>query len=382
MKILVLTKRQYMGKDLLDDRFGRFRELPLALAQRGHHMEGLALSYRRRKETKIEDISETGDARVGWQSINLVPGLRTGLIDYFKQARSLIRNFQPDVIWAASDAYHAILGYRLAQTFRIKCVIDLYDNFEAFGATKIPGVLSWFRKAVTNADGVTCFSQRLAEYIISSYPRHKPTAIVESGFAPNLFYLRNQSVCRQQLALPQDVRIIGTAGALHPSRDIESLFRAYELLAAEDNRLHLILAGPRPRSLRIPSGPRVHDLKLLPHSQVPLLINSLDVAVVGYRDTAQGRYSFPQKVYEMLACQIPIIAASVGSVQDILNISPRCLFEPENPVSLAGAARFQLEHKHIARFSPPTWEAMAGRLETFFQALLGNTSGAEHQAPQ
>ena len=27
MKILVLTKRQYMGKDLLDDRFGRFWEL-------------------------------------------------------------------------------------------------------------------------------------------------------------------------------------------------------------------------------------------------------------------------------------------------------------------------------------------------------------------
>ena len=40
MKILVLTKRQYMGKDLLDDRFGRFRELPLEFALRGevlHH---------------------------------------------------------------------------------------------------------------------------------------------------------------------------------------------------------------------------------------------------------------------------------------------------------------------------------------------------------
>jgi hypothetical protein len=33
MKIFVLTKRQYMGKDLLDDRFGRFRELPLELAK-------------------------------------------------------------------------------------------------------------------------------------------------------------------------------------------------------------------------------------------------------------------------------------------------------------------------------------------------------------
>ncbi len=33
MKILVLTKRQYMGKDLIGDRFGRFRELPLELAR-------------------------------------------------------------------------------------------------------------------------------------------------------------------------------------------------------------------------------------------------------------------------------------------------------------------------------------------------------------
>jgi teichuronic acid biosynthesis glycosyltransferase TuaC len=40
MKILVLTKRQYMGKDLLDDRFGRFRELPLELARLGHEVIG------------------------------------------------------------------------------------------------------------------------------------------------------------------------------------------------------------------------------------------------------------------------------------------------------------------------------------------------------
>jgi hypothetical protein len=48
MKILVLNKRQYMGKDLLDDRFGRFWELPLELARLGHEVRGLALSYRRR----------------------------------------------------------------------------------------------------------------------------------------------------------------------------------------------------------------------------------------------------------------------------------------------------------------------------------------------
>ena len=39
MKILVLSKRQYMGKDLLEDRFGRFWELPLELAQLGHDVQ-------------------------------------------------------------------------------------------------------------------------------------------------------------------------------------------------------------------------------------------------------------------------------------------------------------------------------------------------------
>ena len=44
-KILVITKRQYTGKDLLDDRFGRLREIPLALAEKGYKVQGLCLSY-------------------------------------------------------------------------------------------------------------------------------------------------------------------------------------------------------------------------------------------------------------------------------------------------------------------------------------------------
>jgi len=34
-----------MSKDLIDDRFGRFREIPLALGQTGHKVQGLCLSY-------------------------------------------------------------------------------------------------------------------------------------------------------------------------------------------------------------------------------------------------------------------------------------------------------------------------------------------------
>ena len=152
MRILVLTKRQYMGKDLLDDRFGRFRELPLELARLGHQVHGLCLSYRARNEAHVIDCTASRDGQVEWQSVNLMRGFLPGLPGYFRRARQLIGEFRPDIIWACSDAYHAILGARLAREFHCGLVIDLYDNFEAFSATKVPGVLSMFRSAVKHAD--------------------------------------------------------------------------------------------------------------------------------------------------------------------------------------------------------------------------------------
>ena len=71
MKILVLTKRQYMGKDLLDDRFGRFREIPLELARFGHQVLGICLSYRTKEEDQVEDRDASSEATVVWHSFNI-----------------------------------------------------------------------------------------------------------------------------------------------------------------------------------------------------------------------------------------------------------------------------------------------------------------------
>ena len=69
-----------MNKDLLDDRFGRFREIPLALAQKGHRVQGLCLSYR----SKTEGLFLDGP--VCWQSINATRLMLPGLIRFIIQA--------------------------------------------------------------------------------------------------------------------------------------------------------------------------------------------------------------------------------------------------------------------------------------------------------
>jgi teichuronic acid biosynthesis glycosyltransferase TuaC len=369
-----------MGKDLLDDRFGRFRELPLRLAQLGHDVTGIAISYRRRKQGTVVDCEPSAKASVTWHSFNLITGLVPPL-ECGTRAIEVARKAKPDLIWAGSDAYHVIFGTWLAKRVRTRCVIDLYDNFEAFGASRLPFVVSSFRHAVKEADGVTCFSQRLARHIVHAYPRPKPTTVINNGVRPDFFDRRTRQECRRRLNLPEDATMIGTAGALNRSRGIDTLFKAFSLLASQADDLHLALAGPRARGLRIPMGARVHDLGILPHQEVPCFINALDLAVICYRQSAQGEFSFPQKAYEIIACHVPLIAAAVGCMNELLSGYPICLYEPENPQSLAEAALLQLENRITIETEVPLWTDSAKQLEYFFEKVIrGDTPNTRTHA--
>ncbi|MGH8544536.1 MAG: glycosyltransferase [Gammaproteobacteria bacterium] len=366
-----------MGKDLLDDRFGRFRELPLGLARLGHEVRGIALSYRRKEEGTLVDSDPPSSAGVTWHSVNLTAGLLPLLERFVNRAIKLASEFEPDVIWAGSDAYHVIFGAWLAKRTRTRGAVDLYDNFEAFKASKVPFVLPRFRQAVREADGVTCFSKRLADRVVQTYPRQKPTAVIENGVRKEFFTPQDRNICRQRLGLPIDATVIGTAGALDTSRGIDTLFKAFDLLAIQNGNIHLALAGPRDRKMRIPTGPGVHDLGNLPHEDVPCFIKALDVSVVCYRQSAQGEYSFPQKAYEILACKTPLVSAAVGSMNELLIDYPQCLYEPENPASLADAIRRQLAARTVVDVNIPLWADSAKELEIFFEAVLQESSTIE-----
>jgi glycosyltransferase involved in cell wall biosynthesis len=369
MKILVLSKRQYMGKDLLDDRFGRFWELPLELARRGHEVQGLCLSYRTRTKGSFRHAA----GELTWHSFNLLEHGLPAFENYFRHARRLARDFQPEIVWACSDAFHAIFGSRLSRRIGARCVIDLYDNFESYPATRIPGVLPLFRRAVRAADGITCVSSQLADYVSDRYRTRGSALVLENAVRGDLFYPRGRSASRQELNLPQHARLIGVAGALTRSRGMETLYRGFELLAAEHKDLHLALAGPRRTSDKIPRGERIHDLGNLPLETVPVFLSALDVAVVNNRDSAFGRFNFPQKAREIIASRVPLVAADIGTMTSLLAEHPEVLFAPDDPRSLARAVSRQLAMPVTIESKVPTWADMAERLGDFFLTVRNPT---------
>lgn len=369
MRILVLSKRQYMNKDLLDDRYGRFREIPLALATAGHAVSGICLSYRHRPSKEIMDSNAACERGVRWQSMNAGPLLLPGLMNYIRHVFRAVRQFRPHIVLACSDGIYGILGVWIGRMTNTRCIFDLYDNFESYGSTRYTGLLPFYRWAVRNADGVLCVSEPLREKVITEYQRTLPTLVVENGVRTDIFHPRDMNDCRRRLGLPTDSIIIGTAGALHKNRGIDALWRAYEKLVSEDSRIHLAIAGSRDRHTLIPSGPRVHDLGVLPPAEVPLLINALNIAVVCNLDSEFGRYCFPQKAYEILSCRKSLVAANVGAMKTLLADYPDNLFTPGDPEDLVRAVKHQIEKTRIPDIPVPTWGNLAGKIDTLMQSI-------------
>ena len=352
MRILVLTKRQYTNKDLIDDRYGRIREIPLNLSRKGHRVSGICLSFRHRPEGIYTDEG------VAWTSLNAGVSILPGL------ARLARHSFQSlktaDVLWACSDSVFGVIGHILSRRLNKPLIFDLYDNFEFFLSARFPVFKALYRHVVRKCDAVTVVSRPLLE-LVRSYGRSDGVHLIENAVDTRLFFAHDKARCRSRFRLPQPARIIGTAGSLSKSRGIQTLYQAFDILAPRHPDIHLALAGPRDTS--VPDHPRIHDMGHLEYDQMPLFLSALDVGVICNRKGAFGDYCFPQKAREMMACDLPLVAARVAGTQSLLEDHPSWLFNPLDPGHLAHVIESRFKDRSTGYHPIPTWADMAGLLE-------------------
>jgi len=361
LNILALTKRRYTNKDLIDDRYGRVRELLCELGHLGYRIRGLCLSYTRKPDGLFRDNN------VEWYSLNLTYFKIPGIIKFLYKANKMAS--QSDLIFATSDSIYAIIGYIIGRMRNIPVIIDLYDNYEYFLLGRLPLIRQLFRLTIRKCDAVICASKPLAKHIKSITNRSNVT-VIENATNLELFRPMNKYFCRKRLGIPEKGVYIGTAGAIHPNRGITILFDAFKKLKETLPDLKLLIAGKWDRSIAKPKDKNIIYLGELPLEQIPILFNSLEVAVVCNMDNEFGRYCFPQKANEILACGIPIAAAKVGSMADLLKETPHCLFLPENVNSLMDCITNHLNSNQDVRFSAKSWKETVKPMDLLFKNVL------------
>lgn len=377
MRIAFLCKRQYMGKDVIADRYARLYEMPFQLARLGHAVGGFCLSYQGHDEGRWEHEAPPGSLM--WESRSLGRLRAPVLLAYPHRMLRRLREFAPDLLIGASDIPHVALSAWLAKRLGIPCAVDLYDNFEGFGQARIPGMVPALRRAVRRAALVTTTSQPLKDLVVEGYGARGDVIAMPSTVDKTVFRAMDQTASRQSLMLPTGVKLIGTAGGLYRDKGVGTLYAAWGIIAQQRNDVHLVLAGPVDRSFPPPDGERIHQLGMLPHVRTAELFNALDVGAICIRDTPFGRYCFPQKAYEMLACQLPVAAARVGAMTHLLAEVHSCLYRPDDAHDLARALLAQLDRPVVADVPIDDWAQLIGALEPRLRALCTHPSTPQGQ---
>lgn len=367
LRIAFLCKRRYMSKDVIADRYARLYEIPHQLARRGHTVYGFCLSYQGHDEGNWEHAAPGG--KLVWESRSLGTLILPRLFTYPGVLLRRLRDFDPDLVIGASDIPQVALGAWATRKLGVPYVADLYDNFESFGQARVPGFVGALRRAVRSAALVTTTSQALKELVIQGYNAKGEVIAMPSTVDKTVFKRLDRAASRRALGLPLDARLIGTAGGLHRGKGVDALYAAWPSIAQQHPDTHLVLAGPFDKNFPPPRDARIHYLGMLPHARTAELFSALDVGVIYLRDTLFGRYCFPQKAYEMLACELPIVGARVGAMTHLLADLPDSLYAPDDAEDLAHAVSARLSNPQKPGTTIDDWATVIGAIEPKLRAL-------------
>lgn len=350
MRLVVLCKRRPQSRDLFTQPYGRFYYLPRLLAERGHEVHLLLLGYGK------EPDEYRREGNLHWHTASALPW---GPLPYLARADRLMSEIKPYWVLGFSDTWYGILAQRLAKRHGAKSLIDAYDNYESYIPWLKPLHGLW-RRALAGADAVTAAGPQLADFM-SACAEGRAVEVIPMAADP-IFAPLDKTACRQRLGLPADAILVGYAGALHPGRGIEWLFQAYAQLQASDSRIELVLSGRLAQGVALPVG--AHWLGYRPPEEVPLILNSLDLMFVVNKPGTFGDYAYPAKLYEAMACGVPVVAMDLPGAAWVLRGNPEALARAGDAADMAERARVTLARGMARQGDGMGWGGAVDLLET------------------
>jgi glycosyltransferase involved in cell wall biosynthesis len=264
----------------------------------------------------------------------------------------MVERLRPDCVVGFSDTYYGILAGHLGRRYAVRSIIDAYDNYESYIPWLTPLHRLW-RKALKGASVVTAAGPQLAELLQRSRPE-RPVHIVPMAADPDGFKPIAREQSRRRLGLPLGAPLVGYCGSIYRNRGIRLLFDAFDELQRKDGDVRLILSGRKDRQLRLP--PYVNWLGYLPDEDIPYLLNAMNVLVVINQLSPFGRFSYPAKLYEAMACHIPVVATATEPAQWILGHRDKFLATPGDSRELADKIRRLLPMEREDYGDLNTWD--------------------------
>jgi glycosyltransferase involved in cell wall biosynthesis len=288
-----------------------------------------------------------------------------------RRAMRRVHMAQP-ILWLFRPDQADVPG-RYGESLTIYHVVDEYTAYADVDAEQAASIQQRERKLITQADLVLVTSKTLLEHKggLNPHTYWVPNAVNYDAFAQ----AKRRCEDPAELAGVPHPRL-GYVGALNDKIDTDLLLHLAQALP----RTILILVGPvRPTSDEMRAGldalraqPNVRLIGQVSVERVPGFVAACDLGLLPYRRNAWTQHIHPLKMYEYLACGLPVVATDIPSVhdeRDLIYIAD----DAESFVALASTALAQdSEARRIERqrrASQNTWMHRVERISELIETV-------------
>ena len=250
------------------------------------------------------------------------------------------------------------------------CDINLYSTM----------ILRRFQIAdvLKKAGHITTVSSNLKDMVCSLKISNKNVDVIPNGIDLSLFSIIDKLDAKKKLGISPNQSFILTVGSLDEVKGTKYLVEALGAMKKSDSPPPLLISigdGPLKLSLcslaeKLDVADSMRFLGKRPHKEIPLWMNASDLFCL-----PSLREGHPNVVIEALACGVPVIAANVGAIPEIINNTNGYIWENRNVTTFVGHLKEGLDRswdrteirRSVASYS---WENCASRYHSTYSALL------------
>jgi len=215
----------------------------------------------------------------------------------------------------------------------------LIEEQTKYRGLKDPSVAKWVAYRVFSAaKEILAVSEGVESYLNSFSSTREKIHVIPNGVNPDRFRENKRILDPTE----DETFVIGFVGTLKPWHGLSTLVEAFEFVHQQNPNTQLLIVGDGPEKNNI-----IQDLKdrnllsatkftgSVPHSEIPSLLNSMNVAVAPY-PRMENFYFSPLKVFEYMMAGLPVVASNIGQLNDLIqNEKNGFLYPPENIESLS-----------------------------------------------
>jgi glycosyltransferase involved in cell wall biosynthesis len=258
-------------------------------------------------------------------------------------------NHRPDFVYERASLY-ATAGAFVARELERPLLLELNSPLALEQATyRATGLGDLAARAeahtLRRADAVLVVSGLLRDYAVSLGVEPEKVHVVPNGVNSVLFGPGAPDPGVRERWNLGDGPVLGFVGGLRPWHGVEVLPALLGRLTRDFPGARLVIVGDGPLRGALERDLRERELARravftgwTAHEEVAALIRHFDVALAPYPRPDHDFYFSPLKVFEYMACGVPVVATSLGQVAEVVRDGETGLLcPPGEPDALADA---------------------------------------------